>query len=96
MFKILLCLLLTGANAVPQHGPLLRRGTSTTLPVPSSFTDELESWRKNVYIVQFTRIVLLIFLAIMLHFVYARWRIQKQLALPTVGTPCKPSHQFHT
>ena len=94
MPRIVLFLLLPGVQAIPQHVLLLRDGTNTTLPVPSSFTDKLESWRRNVYIVQFTRILLLIFLAIMLHSVYARWRIQKQLP-PTVSTQCKLSHDFH-
>ncbi|KAL8784232.1 MAG: hypothetical protein Q9195_009131 [Heterodermia aff. obscurata] len=86
MNLIVLYLLLTGAQAIPQYVPLVRRGTNTTFPIPSSSTDELESWRKNVYILQFTRLIVLIFVAITMHFIYARWRIQKQLASPTIDT----------
>ena len=95
MSLIILCLLLAGAEAVPQYASLVHRGTNTTLLVPSSFTDEPESWQKNVYILQLTRFTLLIFLAILLHFVYARWRIHKRLAPPSTSTQCQLSHNFH-
>ena len=94
MYLVLLYLLIAGAQAVPQYAPLVHRGTNTTLLVPSSFNDEPQSWQKNVYILQLTRITLLIFLAIMVHFVYARWRIHKDAASPTRSTQCKLSHNL--
>ena len=93
MSLILLYLILAGVQAAPQYAPLVQRGTNTTL-APSSFTGQAEAWQKNVYILQMTRITLLIFFAIMVHFVYARWRIHKRLASPRMTTQCKPSHDF--
>ncbi|KAG6991007.1 hypothetical protein G7Y79_00059g091920 [Physcia stellaris] len=65
-------------DAAPQCAPLFHRSTNTTLSPPSSFDDEVGGWQKNIYVLQLTRVVLFIFLAVLVHFVYRRCRGGKQ------------------
>lgn len=77
-------------NAAPQYAPPIDRSTNITLSPPSSFDDEVGGWQKNVYVLQLTRVVLFIFLAVLVHFVYRRWRGGKQLArVQAEGTDCE-------
>lgn len=80
---LLLCSLLlihmsvSDAFALPSYAPHIVRHTNVTLTPPTSFSGEENSWQRNVYILQVTRIALLIFLAISIHIIYARWLISK-------------------
>ena len=76
---LLLYVTLPKAYTVPLHSPFVLRSTNFTLPPPASPSQEPESWQKNIYILQLTRIVLLIFLAIFAHFLYIGWRNNRQL-----------------
>lgn len=90
LVQLLWSIAIARVDAAPQHAPPIHRSTNTTLSSPSSFDDEVGGWQKNMYVLQLTRVVLFIFLAVLVHFIYRRWRGGKEpTRAEAEGTDCE-------
>lgn len=101
MAFLLLCSLLgihmsvSNAVALPSYALHNVRHTNVTLAPPASFSGEEHSWQRNVYILQVTRIALLILLAISMHIIYARWQISQYHRGTCTEHPESKSNPLH-
>lgn len=73
------------ACALPISTPLVARGTNATLAPPSSYDSEETWWQRNIYILQTTRLVLLICFTVLMHILWTRWRSSKPKLRGSVG-----------
>lgn len=83
--SLLAFLALSQARALPVFTPHVARGTNATLSPPSSYDLEEHSWQRNIYILQTTRLVLLICFTVLMHILWTRWRSSKPKLRGTVG-----------
>jgi len=73
------------AHSLPISTPLITRGTNVTLTPLSSYDSEETSWQRNIYILQTTRLVLLICFMVLVHILWSRWRSSKPKLRGSVG-----------
>jgi len=78
------------AHARPSVHPVFVRGTNGTITPPVLYGNEDKSWQKNVYILQTTRLVLLICFAVLVHVLWLRRHSSRsQVHIPVGDFPCK-------